>query len=90
MMEPSPTALYPQPSNGTPATVLKTFVPTLPDELAITSGERIIVIESFDDGWAQVRRSGAKESGVVPLECLDIDSASLIQSGQSVIMSPRY
>ena len=84
-----PTALY-QPGNGTPATVLKTFVPTLPDELAINAGERIIVIESFDDGWAQVRRSGAKESGVVPLECLEIDSASIIQSGQSVIMSPRY
>ena len=84
------TALYPQPGNGTPATVLKTYVPSLPDELAINAGERIIVIESFDDGWAQVRRSGAKDSGVVPLECLEIDSASIIQSGRSVIMSARY
>jgi len=52
------------------ATVKCTFVPTLPDELSITTGERVFVIEEYDDGWdlcANVRG----ERGMVPRECLE-------------------
>jgi len=47
-----------------------TFVPTLPDELSITTGERIFVLEQYDDGWnlcANVRG----ERGMVPRDCLE-------------------
>ncbi|KAF8447761.1 hypothetical protein L210DRAFT_3527126 [Boletus edulis BED1] len=47
-----------------------TFVPTLPDELSITTGERILVLEQYDDGWdlcANVRG----ERGMVPRDCLE-------------------
>lgn len=52
------------------AMVKCTFVPTLPDELSITTGERIFVVEQYDDGWdlcANVRG----ERGMVPRECLE-------------------
>jgi len=52
------------------AIVKCTFVPTLPDELSITTGERIFVVEQYDDGWdlcANVRG----ERGMVPRECLE-------------------
>ncbi|KAF8559750.1 hypothetical protein OG21DRAFT_1502977, partial [Imleria badia] len=52
------------------ATVKCTFVPTLPDELSITTGERVFIVEQYDDGWdlcANVRG----ERGMVPRECLE-------------------
>lgn len=52
------------------AMVKCTFVPTLPDELSITTGERIFIVEQYDDGWdlcANVRG----ERGMVPRECLE-------------------
>jgi hypothetical protein len=59
---------------GTLVIVARTFVPTLPDELSIQTGEQVRIVNRYDDGWAHVERmkSGAGvESGVVPLECLD-------------------
>ncbi|KAG9013963.1 hypothetical protein FRB94_004343 [Tulasnella sp. JGI-2019a] len=58
---------------GTLVTVVRTFVPSLPDELPIQTGEQVRVVNRYDDGWAHVERmrSGAgAESGVVPQECL--------------------
>ena len=52
------------------AMVKCTFVPTLPDELSITAGERIFVVEQYDDGWDLcANRRG--ERGMVPHECLE-------------------
>lgn len=51
------------------AMVTRTFVPTLADELPVTIGETIFIIEAFDDGWASCT-SSAGQCGVVPLECL--------------------
>lgn len=52
------------------AAVKCTFVPTLPDELSITTGERIFIIEEYDDGWNLcANRRG--ERGMVPRECLE-------------------
>ncbi|KAG8857579.1 hypothetical protein FRB96_005597 [Tulasnella sp. 330] len=58
---------------GALVTVVRTFVPSLPDELSIQTGEQVRIVNRYDDGWAHVERmrSGAGvESGVVPLECL--------------------
>lgn len=54
--------------------VARTFIPTLPDELSIQTGEHIRVLSRFDDGWCHVERlrSGfGAENGMVPQECLE-------------------
>lgn len=51
--------------------VRRTFAPTLPDELSISTGESVRVLSVFDDGWCKVQRLGTNEMGVVPFECLE-------------------
>lgn len=51
------------------ATVQCTFIPTLPDELSISTGETVRVMGEFDDGWALCCNQRG-EQGMVPLECL--------------------
>lgn len=51
------------------AVVVRTFIPSLPDELNITTGEHIQILTSYDDGWALCSNM-RNEQGVVPLECL--------------------
>jgi hypothetical protein len=53
-----------------PALVRMTFVPQLPDELAITPGETVFIQMEFDDGWALCANGGGNQ-GMVPLECLE-------------------
>lgn len=48
--------------------VARAYVPTLPDELAISTGETLKVLQEFDDGWSECMNSGG-EVGMVPLEC---------------------
>lgn len=50
--------------------VSRSFVPTLPDELSISTGETLKVLQEFDDGWAECMTLGG-EVGMVPLECFD-------------------
>ena len=50
------------------------FDPVLPDELVISAGERLTVMQSFDDGWCIVGRPGMLnkddvELGAVPAWC---------------------
>ena len=52
------------------ALVKCTFVPTLPDELSITTGERVFIVEQYDDGW-DLCANGRGERGMVPRECLE-------------------
>jgi len=69
---PSPMSLPVVPPTSIPvmATIRSTFIPTLPDELTISTGEVIRIRKEFDDGWALcVNVRG--EQGMVPLECLD-------------------
>lgn len=47
-----------------------TFIPSLPDELSITTGETVRVVAEYDDGWAMCANARG-EQGMVPLECLD-------------------
>ncbi|KAF8275167.1 hypothetical protein EI94DRAFT_1712493 [Lactarius quietus] len=54
------------------AFVRVTFVRQLPDELAITPGEKVYIRTEFDDGWALCANTRG-EQGMVPLECLEGD-----------------
>lgn len=49
--------------------VVRPFMPTLADELPVTTGETVFIVEAFDDGWASCTNSRG-QCGVVPLECL--------------------
>ncbi|EJD53123.1 hypothetical protein AURDEDRAFT_180696 [Auricularia subglabra TFB-10046 SS5] len=51
------------------AMVIRPFMPTLADELPVTTGETVFIVEAFDDGWASCSNSRG-QCGVVPLECL--------------------
>jgi Variant SH3 domain len=57
-------------SSSNTAVVQCTFIPTLPDELSISTGETVRVLGEYDDGWALCANSRG-EQGMVPLECLD-------------------
>ncbi|KAG1756353.1 uncharacterized protein EDB91DRAFT_1041971 [Suillus paluster] len=57
------------------AVVKRAFIPTLPDELSVTAGERIRVLAQYDDAWA-LCANGRGEQGMVPQECLDQHVAS--------------
>lgn len=57
------------------AVVNRAFIPTLPDELSVTAGERIRVLAQYDDAWA-LCVNGRGEQGMVPQECLDRPVAS--------------
>jgi len=81
---PAPSAYLSPPAPGGPAlspetaTVRSTFIPTLPDELSISTGEVVRIMSAYDDGWA-LCSNARQEVGMVPLECLDRGGASLAQ-----------
>ncbi|KAJ7637690.1 hypothetical protein DFH06DRAFT_1218925 [Mycena polygramma] len=48
------------PTSGTPCKVRQLFSPVLPDELLLTAlGERLTLVQAFDDGWVVVGRTGS-------------------------------
>lgn len=49
--------------------VSRSFLPTLPDELSISTGETLGVLQEFDDGWAECMTLSG-EIGMVPLACI--------------------
>lgn len=59
-----------------PMLVRVTFVPQLPDELAITPGETLYIRTEYDDGWALCVNVQGKQ-GMVPMECLEGDGGQL-------------
>jgi len=51
-------------------TIVCAFLPTLPDELSVSMGEVLQVLEEFDDGWALcINERG--DLGVVPVLCFE-------------------
>lgn len=80
-------AMNAQASHGTLVVVARTFVPSLPDELSIQTGEQVRIIMKYDDGWAHVERlrSGAGENGVVPMDCLDA-----VSGGNAPVLPPIF
>lgn len=67
---PQPSAVRTESTQNPRALVRVTFVPQLPDELAITPGEMVYIRAEFDDGWALCANTRGGE-GMVPLECLE-------------------
>lgn len=59
-----------------PMLVRVTFVPQLPDELAITPGETLYIQTEYDDGWALCANTRGKQ-GMVPMECLEGEGGQL-------------
>ncbi|KAG7452033.1 uncharacterized protein BT62DRAFT_960019 [Guyanagaster necrorhizus] len=60
-------------------TICRTFEPTLYDELTVAIGDRVKVLEVFDDGWAMVEKipegngkgnEVGLEPGLIPIDCL--------------------
>jgi hypothetical protein len=54
-------------------TIRRPFQPMLDDELPVTSGDVVHVIQSFDDGWVLARQLQGKcqgMSGFIPVDCL--------------------
>jgi len=70
------------------ASVRCTFVPNLPDELAILNGEVLDVLQEFDDGWALCTNSKG-DTGMVPLECLSSGSETSSDFGERSRRSSR-
>ncbi|KAJ8092596.1 hypothetical protein PM082_006921 [Marasmius tenuissimus] len=64
--QPPQTALNPPRST----TVRSSFVPTREDELLISGGEVVYVLQEYDDGWGLCLNQAGKQ-GAVPLECLN-------------------
>ncbi|KAJ7193828.1 hypothetical protein GGX14DRAFT_297353, partial [Mycena pura] len=62
------------------------YIPSLPDELEIFTGEVVRVQSEFDDGWALCVNTRG-ERGMVPLECLD-RSASGSGSAGAQLQTP--
>lgn len=52
-------------------TVYHTFAPTLGDELPVSIGETVRLLDEYDDGWCLVERvSSDRKQGIVPRFCL--------------------
>ncbi|KAF8582291.1 hypothetical protein K439DRAFT_1635408 [Ramaria rubella] len=60
------------------AIVARTFIPSLPDELHISNGEQIYVLNAYDDGWALCANLH-DDQGVVPLECLERSTSAPVE-----------
>lgn len=58
---------------GAIETVRRPFLPTLDDELPVSPGNLVRVLEPFDDGWCfcELVKGGAEGSkGLIPIDCL--------------------
>lgn len=78
-------AARPPSAVGETATVRVVYIPSLPDELSVNTGEIVQVVKAFDDGWGLCRNVRGEE-GVVPLECLD----RTMGAGQGARLSVGY
>ncbi|TIA93597.1 hypothetical protein E3P99_00015 [Wallemia hederae] len=68
------------------------FMPTMSDEIAVTTGDSVLVLKEWDDGWAYVvklnNEGEFKEEGVIPLESLVDKSPQSRNFAQSVKQIP--
>lgn len=64
-------------NDGSEVVVKQGFVRSLDDELVIVVGEKLTLVQAYDDGWSlceKVGPDGMMERGVVPLNCLEVFS----------------
>ena len=57
---------------GTRVTIARPFAPSLHDEIGVSPGDEVIVLQAFDDGWVQIRNV-KKNVGLIPLDCFRPD-----------------
>ncbi|THG99076.1 hypothetical protein EW026_g3202 [Hermanssonia centrifuga] len=70
----SSVASFASTAEGDKRKIRQVFAPVLPDELVISLGENLTVVNSFDDGWCIVGRDsvfkpGEVELGAIPAWC---------------------
>ena len=74
--------------DGSQVVVKQGFIRSLDDELVITVGEKLILVQAYDDGWSLCEKfghDGMVERGVVPLNCLEVFSgASMAEESVSM------
>jgi hypothetical protein len=68
--------------------VVNTFTPNLEDELTISIGETIRLVEEYPDGWCMIQRKDSR-TGVIPRFCLvdrppSSESRTHVRSGSMV------
>ncbi|KAI9204600.1 uncharacterized protein BJ171DRAFT_98478 [Polychytrium aggregatum] len=51
------------------------YIPNLSDEIAIESGDVIVIKETYDDGWAFGYNTRTKSEGCFPLACVEPNTA---------------
>ncbi|KAG2138618.1 uncharacterized protein EDB93DRAFT_719118 [Suillus bovinus] len=55
-------------------TIHRPFTRTLDDEISVASGDQVLVLRVFDDGWALVEKQCGlldhNENGLIPVDCL--------------------
>ncbi|KAG9223240.1 hypothetical protein PLEOSDRAFT_155017 [Pleurotus ostreatus PC15] len=60
--------------------IQRPFFPTLGDELGVGPGDKVRVVQSFDDGWAFVEKlvdDGQTHSGLIPIDCMRAEHQDL-------------
>ncbi|KAF4605656.1 hypothetical protein EYR40_004444 [Pleurotus pulmonarius] len=60
--------------------IQRPFFPTLGDELGVGPGDKVRVVQSFDDGWAFVEKivdDGQTHSGLIPIDCMRAENQDL-------------
>jgi Variant SH3 domain len=54
-------------------TIKRPFVPTLDDELSVVPGDRIRILNTYDDGWSvveKINKATGNVVGLIPIACL--------------------
>ncbi|PBK97261.1 hypothetical protein ARMGADRAFT_891963, partial [Armillaria gallica] len=49
--------------------ICRPFEPTLHDEISVSVGDRVRVLNVFNDGWAMVEKQALPQAGLVPIDC---------------------
>ncbi|KAJ3264187.1 Sorbin and SH3 domain-containing protein 2 [Chytriomyces hyalinus] len=64
-------SIYVQNGNLQLLTVVENFRPERDDEITLFEGDRVQVLQTYDDGWCFVRNVSTGEEGLVPEDCVD-------------------
>ncbi|KAI8841160.1 hypothetical protein BJ741DRAFT_19954 [Chytriomyces cf. hyalinus JEL632] len=80
-----------QPSDGS-YKIMYDYYPNLADELMLRAGERVVVVEEYDDGWAFGANIKTRAEGLFPLDILEnFRSKKMVSNGaRNLRDSSRY
>ncbi|KAJ3204307.1 Sorbin and SH3 domain-containing protein 2 [Entophlyctis luteolus] len=63
-------ATSPRSAGKAPRVAIYMFNPANPDEIALRIGDKVSVVQEYDDGWAQGVNISTGSEGLFPLDCL--------------------